>query len=138
MPKKTTKKTVKAAKATKKATKPATKKAPKKAPVVEQKAPVAPSVYVSAPVTLPVATEAQRIWEEIRYRSIEMFALPGQIVEQHCDPLYVDPNRLFLTVRSTATLPSLEVSCGKDFVVELADKFVIVTRAVAPFVLPKK
>lgn len=136
---KTIKKTVKAAKATKKPNKkPVTNKATKTAPAVQQQAPAAPPTYVSPPVAMPAMAESARIWEEIRYRPIEMFALPNQIVEQHCTPFPVDPNRLYLTVRSTATLPSLEASCGKEFVVELADRFIIITRAVAPLVPPKK
>lgn len=114
------------------------------------------TVEVSAPITLPPVpekTEAEKIWEEIQLLPIEMFALPNQIVAQHCEPLpfAIDPNRLFLTIRSTATLPSLEFSLQsftknskmqaaelakrgqvmqvKEYTVELADKFVIVARA---------
>lgn len=137
MPKKkvTTKKIVKA-----------TKK-PSKKPVV-----VAPVVSPVVPVA-PVKTEAEKIWEEIQFLPIEMFALPNQVVAQHCEPLpfAIDPSRLFLTTRSTATLPSLEFSLlsytkdakvqaaelakrghvmeVKEYTVELADKFVIVGRA---------
>lgn len=103
-----------------------------------------PAVAVQQPVVLPTppaapsVSEADKIWSEIRFRPIEMFALPNQVVEQHCTPFAADPNKLFLTTRSTAVLPSLEAACGKDFVVELADKFIIVTRSVAPPTPPKK
>jgi len=161
MPKKTVKTTnkiVKATKATKKSVKKPNQKSPKTtvlkvknfgskgdtftddtvaiATALEKAA--ARSSYPAVSVVVTPVTEAQKIWEEIRYRPIEMFALPNQVVEQHCTPFPAEPNRLFLTVRSTATLPSLEVACGKDFVVELADKFVIVARAVASPIPPKK
>ncbi len=132
MPRKTTttKKTMKAT-----VKKPARK--PTKKPTVAVKQPVAPPAP-STPPAAPSVSEADKIWSEIRYRPIEMFALPNQIVEQHCTPFPADPSKLFLTTRSTAVLPSLEASCGKDFVVELAEKFVIVSRPVVPPAPPKK
>jgi hypothetical protein len=136
MPKKkvTTKKIVKA-----------TKKSPAKKPAPV----VAPVAYAE-----PVKTDAEKIWEEIQHLPIEMFALPNQVVAQHCEPLpfAIDPSRLFLITRSTATLPSLEFSLQsftknsktraeelakkghvvevKEYTVELADKYVIVGRAI--------
>jgi hypothetical protein len=77
-------------------------------------------------------TEAGAIWGEIKDKSIEMFALPNQVVSMHVHPVFVDPGKLYLTLNSTATLPSLEVAIGSKYTVELADKFCIVARAVAP------
>jgi len=108
---------------------------------------VIPTQTVQPPPPV-VKTVAQEIWEEIRGLAIEMFALPNQTVENHCVPVQVDPSKLFLTIRSSATLPALE-ECLKQhsdhlaliekkrktglptnkFTVELADKFVIVTRS---------
>lgn len=136
MPRKTTKNT----KSPKKTTKANVKKQPRKPakkPVVAVKQPVV-APPPPAPPAVPNVSEADKIWSEIRFRPIEMFALPNQIVEQHCTPFPADPSKLFLTTRSTAVLPSLEAACGKDFVVELADKFIIVTRPVAPPAPPKK
>jgi hypothetical protein len=161
MPNKTaTKKTVKTAKtakrpfAAKKAVagkkpqvrKPAVKK-PVKKPVARK--PVAPTPHtppqapVAAPTThvgtaptapqAPQPTEAEKIWSEIRNRPIDMFGLPNQTVEQHATPQYIDPNKLFLVTRSSAVLPSLEIAC-KEFTFELAGRFVLVSRQVAPAV----
>lgn len=77
-------------------------------------------------------TEAGAIWNEIKNKSIDMFSLPDQRVWQHCDPVFIEPNRLYLRTRSTSVLPSLEVSCGKSLVAELVDKYVIVARATVP------
>lgn len=82
-------------------------------------------------------TEAGEIWNEIKDLNIEMFALPGQKVDMHCTPVPADPTKLFLLTNSSAVLPSLEAAVNKDakgnfqnrFVVELADRFVTVTRA---------
>lgn len=77
--------------------------------------------------------EAGKIWGEIKDRPIEMFALPGQQVQMHCRPVPVDPARLFLLPTSTAVLPSLEAAIGNRYAVELADKYIIVTRAPVSF-----
>jgi hypothetical protein len=77
-------------------------------------------------------TEPGKIWNEIKDRNIEMFALPDQKVSDHCTPINIEPSKLYLRTRSSSVLPSLETSCGKSFVVELVDKYVTVTRAVVP------
>lgn len=100
--------------------------------VVEEAAPVA------HPKSAPVQTEAQKIWDEIQNLPILMFGLPDQTVAMHCGPIAVEPTKLYLLTRSSATLPSLEASVGKNFTVELADKFVIVARAPKPLFPPKK
>lgn len=98
------------------------KKAVKKVvPVVAP--PAAPVVFTSV-----VKTDADKIWEEIMNLKIEMFALPSQLVWQHCTPVKVEPSRLYLTIRSSATLPSLEFAIGSGYTVSLVDKFVIVER----------
>jgi hypothetical protein len=99
-------------------------------PVSAQSAPAA--------AVIPVKTESEKIWDEIKNLPIEMFGLPSQTVAQHCTPVSVDPNRLFLTIRSTATLPALETTLGTKFTVELADKFVIVARPVNSLFQQKK
>jgi hypothetical protein len=77
-------------------------------------------------------TVAGEIWNEIKDRTIEMFALPNQVVSMHVHPINIEPSKLYLTLNSTSVLPSLETAIGKKYAVELADKFVIVTRAVVP------
>lgn len=123
MPKKTVKssKTSKKTKVTKSPVK-APKKAKKVAPVV------APPVAPASPA-MPVKTEAEKIWDEIKHLPIQMFGLPNQTVGQHCTFVPVEPTKLYVSIRSTATLPSLESAVAPVFVVELADKWVIVTRA---------
>ena len=133
------KKTTKKSKVTKKTTKPA-KKSPKKTKKVET--PVAPPVVVSPPVVsappVRVRTEAEAIWDEVKVRPIQMFGLPDQTVELHCTFVTVEPNNLYVTIRSSATLPSLEAAVAPDFTVELADKFVVVKRVPKPLVPSKR
>ena len=80
----------------------------------------------------PAQTEGEKIWNEIKDRTINMFALPDQVVFQHCTFIPIEPSKCYVTIRSTATLPSLEAAIGAGFTVELADKFVVIARAVKP------
>jgi hypothetical protein len=133
MPSNKKNKKVAAAKVTKK---PAKKPAKK---VKKVEAPVAPPVVVAppAPPVAPVRTEAEKIWDEVKNRSIMMFGLPEQYVFQHATFVTVEPSALYVTIRSSATLPSLETAIAPDFTVELVDKFVIIRRAPKPLI-PKK
>jgi hypothetical protein len=119
-----------------------TPKTPKKAPAVKKTAKVSkrPVPVVAPPVAapaspvpahpLPLKTEAQAIWDEIKNLPIHMFGLPAQIVGQHCTPVPVEPTKLYVMSRSPAVLPSLETAIAPAFEVELADKFIIIKRAV--------
>jgi hypothetical protein len=77
-------------------------------------------------------TESGKIWDEIKNKSIDMFALPDQKVHQYCQPKPVDPSKLYLVSTATSVLPSLETAIGKEYEIELANRFMIVTRAVKP------
>lgn len=127
--KKTTKKT------TKKPVKKPAKKAPKITPVVAPPV-VTPAPVVAAPPS--VKTEAEKIWIEIQNRAIMMFGLPDQFVFQHCTVVNIEPSACYVTIRSSATLPSLEAAVAPDFTVELADKFVIIRRVPRPLIPSKK
>jgi hypothetical protein len=82
----------------------------------------------------PTMTPAQKMWEEIKNLPIQMFGLPGQTVAMHATPVAIEPSRLYLTIRSSATLPSLEEAIKGRYNVELVDKFVVVTPVPAPLV----
>lgn len=127
-----------------KVTKKTSKKAPKKAPVVQTPPPppVVPPTPAAPPPAPPappkVKLESEKIWEEIKNLPIAMFGLPDQFVLQHCTPVPVEPSALYVTIRSTAALPSLEAAIHPAYTVELADKFVIIRRAPKPLVPSKQ
>lgn len=77
-------------------------------------------------------TEAGNIWNEIKDKSIEMFALPDQTVSMHVHPVEIEPSKLYVLLTSTAVLPSLETALGKKYIVELVDKYCTVARAPVP------
>ena len=76
-----------------------------------------------------VKTEAEKIWDEIKEKPIEMFALPNQIVSQYCKPMPVDPAKLFVTLHATSVLPALELALGSKFKVETMDKYTVISRS---------
>lgn len=77
-------------------------------------------------------TEAGAIWNEIKDKTIEMFALPDQVISQYAAPAPVEPSKLYLLTRATAALPAIETALGKKFLVERVDKYVVVSRATTP------
>lgn len=75
-----------------------------------------------------VKTEAQKIWNEIKDKEMSMFSLPSQKLSNYCKPHFVEPNRLYLIVNATATLPALEQVLGNKFVIERVNKYLAVSR----------
>lgn len=73
-------------------------------------------------------TEAGKIWSEIKDREINMFALPNQKVNSYCKPVFVEPTKLYLLTTASSVLPALEETLNKEFVVELVDKYTVVSR----------
>ena len=51
---------------------------------------------------------ADKIWEEIADKPLEIFALPAQIVKDHVQRLVGDPNVLTLKLNSSAVVTALE------------------------------
>ena len=75
-------------------------------------------------------TEADKIWNEIKGKKIDIFSLPDQIVSQYCKPATVEPSKLYLLVSATSVLPALETAIGPSFVVDRVERFVTVARKV--------
>lgn len=83
-------------------------------------------------MTNKTQTVAEQLWEEVKGRQINLFALPGQSVEAHFTQAQVEPSKLYLTINdknATALLPALEEALGKSYTVEMAGRFVCVARA---------
>jgi hypothetical protein len=77
-------------------------------------------------VTVP--SIANDIWEDIKDKGIEMFALPNQVVSMYVSPVDVEPSKLYLRFTASAVLPSLEVAVGNKYSVERVDKFIVVAK----------
>lgn len=74
-----------------------------------------------------VKTPADKMWDEIKDLTIEMFALPNQRVHQYCSPVTVDPSKLFLLTSAGSVLTALEAVIGSKYSVERQERFVVVT-----------
>lgn len=97
--------------------------------MTDKKVTAKPTAPAETPAAKPaLTTDSDLIWQEIKDLPIEMFALPNQFVAQYCTPVPVDPTKLYLLLRTSAVLPSLEVSVQKNFTVEMADKWAVVSR----------
>lgn len=108
------------------------KKKTVKEPTLAQQAQAAQQTRAAQTAAAMVGTEAGAIWDEIKDKNIEMFALPNQRIHMHAAPISIEPSKLYLLTTSSAVLPSLETAIGKRYTVDLADKYVIVSRAVVP------
>ena len=75
-------------------------------------------------------TEGQRIWSEIKDKTIEMFAIPGktQVVSDYCKYMNVEPSRCFLVPKVAAFIPALETLLGNAYSYEVQDKYIIIGR----------
>jgi len=80
------------------------------------------------------ATDADKIWDEIKNKPILMFSLPNQTVANYCTQAKIDPTRCFLQYNKVgAVIPALEEAIGKGFTVEAMDKYIVVSRVVPLF-----
>lgn len=71
----------------------------------------------------------QKIWDEIKDKEIEVFALPRQSIDKSCKPVVVNPAKLYLTAPAMAYLPAIESALGNKYAVEMSDKYIVVTKA---------
>ena len=75
-------------------------------------------------------TIADKIWQEIKNKPLEMFALPKQFVNMYCSPVIVEPTKLYLLSTVPATLPALEVALKDLYFVEKIDRYICVSNIV--------
>lgn len=72
--------------------------------------------------------ESEKIWNEIKDKEILMFALPNQLVFHYCSPIVVEPSKCYLKSTASSVLPALETALGRNYTVELMDKYIVVAR----------
>lgn len=77
-------------------------------------------------------TEAGKIWDEIKDKSLQMFALPDQKILHYAAPSMVEPTKCYLKTRASSALPAIEAAIGKNYTVEAVDQYVVVSRTVVP------
>jgi len=75
------------------------------------------------------ATEAIKIWNEIKDLPLSMYGLPAKTVSAFCTPALVEPSSLYVVPNSSAVLPALEAVLAGRFTTDLAHKYIVVKRA---------
>lgn len=73
-------------------------------------------------------TESSKIWNEIKNKPLNMFALQGMTVGKYCKPKELDPNRCFLQYTATAAIPAVEEAVKDKYDFEVAGQYIIVSR----------
>ena len=68
-----------------------------------------------------------KIWDELNEKDFKIFGLPGQNVSKFCNPIFVEPTKLYLKYNHTSVLPYLEDGFP-DFVFTLTDRYISVER----------
>ena len=71
-------------------------------------------------------TVAEKIWFDIKDKPINMFALKNQTPAKYCQPLFIEPNRLYLTFSIGSVLPALETAFG-EYNIEMSGQFIFVS-----------
>ncbi len=72
-----------------------------------------------------VSTVADSIWNDIKNKKIEIFALPNQIVSQYCRQVTIEPTKCYVEITATSVLPALEAAVGSTYSVDYFDKKII-------------
>ena len=69
----------------------------------------------------------EKIWQEIKDVQLQLFGLPNQTVQKHCQPQMVEPSRLYVTFSAGAVGPALETAL-RNYNVEIDGKYIIIGR----------
>ena len=69
-----------------------------------------------------------KLWEEIKDKPIDMFALPGKRVQDFVSKVMGTANSLLVSVKVGAAIPALEQTLGNTFKVVPDEKYVTVSK----------
>jgi hypothetical protein len=72
-------------------------------------------------------TVADKIWNHIKDEQLELFALPSQCVKKYCEPVCIEPTKLYLKFKIPAVLPALETALKGWYNVEMTNKYIVVS-----------
>lgn len=73
-------------------------------------------------------TVGEQIWEEIKNKPVSMFALPSKPVSDYVKMMPIEPSRCYIIHTISSFLPALEEALGPNYVCELMDKYIAVSR----------
>jgi hypothetical protein len=75
----------------------------------------------------PTKTQADKIWDQIKEVRIAMYSLPNQKVEDFCEPIKIEPTKLYLQSKAGALLPALEEALSGKFIVDRMERYLVVS-----------
>lgn len=78
--------------------------------------------------TTTTPTEANKIWNEIKNKPINMFAIQNQTVQNYCQPVSLDPSKCFLKYTASSVIPALETVLQDTYDFEASGQYIIVSR----------
>src|SRR5690606_10094999 len=69
-------------------------------------------------------SRADVLWDKFKDVDLNMFGLPNQLLKDYCDPVAVEPSKLYLSLKkhkqtATSIVHSLEAAVGDKFVVNM-------------------
>ncbi len=73
-------------------------------------------------------TISDKIWEEIKDKKIDLFALPNQTVSMYCQPVNVNPSKLYLTYKASSVIAAMEETLGSSYKLEHAGNYITVSK----------
>lgn len=77
--------------------------------------------------------KSDAIWDEIKDKTLSLYALPGQKVSTHVEKLPVPGDKLLVKLKSPAVLPALEEVLGDGFILTPNEKFIVVEKVESEF-----
>jgi hypothetical protein len=88
-----------------------------------------------------VEQPVSEIWKAVEDKPIEMFGLPNQRIKQYVTLVGEVGGSLYVKLKVSSVLPSLEAALAADYDVELQERFVVIKKKVTlpqQFTLPVK
>jgi len=79
------------------------------------------------PSFLRTDTVATKIWNSISSQPISLFALPAQPVSHYCEPITIEPTKLYLKYKIGSLINALEEAFGKRYDFQVVDKYIAVS-----------
>lgn len=77
--------------------------------------------------TVKQLTVADKIWHDIKDERLEMFTLPDQFVRMYCEPIAIEPTKLYLKFTVAVVLPALETALDGLYTVDCVNKYICVS-----------
>jgi hypothetical protein len=83
-------------------------------------------------VAVKMKTNSDVLWEKIKGLDLNLFGLPGQTLEKNAERFEIDPDAVYMVIKTGAVLPALEEALqrvdpgrGKRFDLNQVDRYTV-------------